>query len=609
MSNFTEDMLIACKNYLNMGFKLVPASYKTKGSLITDWTKKPYETYEEIENLAKDKPYFNMGILTGEKFNLLVIDIDINKKDKDGNIINGMESYKALVKLYGELPKTVTCLSGSGGVHLYFKIPNGTSIKSKSDFFGEIFKGIDVKCNGGKIMVPPSMHECGKQYAWAKEKGITEVEIAELPQKWYEAMIKISNIKPISESIHEPVGEEIIITEGKRNETLFKKACLFSKLVQSKQELLTRINSINNTECSKPLEEKEIQSIVESAWSYKDKNNLPVQSERKKVELVTAKDLYNANLIPINWIIPDFLGEGLSILSGNPKVGKSWFVLNLALAVVSGTNFLGMKIPKKKKVLYLALEDGMHRLQKRLKMLNSEEHEISNLVICLELGEMFKGGMEDLEKAIIETGVELIIIDTWFKFRGITSKGNINAYDKDYSELSVIKKLADKLHISILLIHHQKKGKEDNVFMQISGSVGYSGACDGMYILEQYDSYTKKLTITGRDIREDELYLTVDDNYIYHNETSNKPEPSPFDTLSPEKKEIAQYLKDNIGEQFNAKQLAAVFHKSDGTIRQHLNQLTKMGFLNKVKTGIYEYDPNNFYELQCGGSQDLSTFD
>ena len=94
-------------------------------------------------------------------------------------------------------------------------------------------------------------------------------------------------------------------------------------------------------------------------------------------------------------------------------------------------------------------------------------------------------------------------------------------------------------------------------------------------------------------------YLSVDKNYMYHNENGAIPPPSPFDVLSPEKKEIAQFFKDNIGTQFNAKQLSAIFHKSDVSIRQHLRGLTEKGFLKKVKTGIYEYDPDNFYEQQC----------
>ena len=598
MEKFTENMLEACKNYLDMEFKLVPAPYKTKSSLIKDWLKKPYTTYEEIKKLAKEKPYFNIGIVTGKESNLLVIDIDINKLDEKGNIIDSMANYQKLEGIYGKLPPTVTARSGSGGLHMYFKAPKDTTIKSKSDFFGEAFKGIDIKCNGGKIMAPPSMHECGNQYAWINGKGFNEIEIAELPQKWYEAMVEISNLKPISEPIRETIDGEIVITKGNRNETLFKKACSFLKSVQSKQELLTIINSINNTECSSPLEESEIRNIVESAWRYKQENNSTIQVVTKTIELFSAKELCDTELIPINWIIPYFLGEGLSILSGNPKVGKSWFALNLAISVASGTTFLDLNIPNAQNVLYLALEDGKHRLQKRIKMLEFEENKLENLKICLDVGEMQKEGLKNLEKIINETGAKLVIIDTWFKFRGITSKGNINAYDKDYSELSVIKKIADTHHIAIMLVHHLKKGKEESVFMQISGSVGYSGAADAMYILEQHDRITKKLSITGRDIQEDEIYLSVDKNYMYHNENGAIPPPSPFDVLSPEKKEIAQFFKDNIGTQFNAKQLSAIFHKSDVSIRQHLRGLTEKGFLKKVKTGIYEYDPDNFYEQQ-----------
>lgn len=598
MNTYKQNMLEACKIYLEKGFKLVPTPYKSKGALIKDWNNNPITDFSQIEKLSKDKEFFNMSVLTGKGTNLLAIDIDVNKIDEKGNIIDSISNYKKLQEMLGPLPETVTVISGSGGLHAYYKIPDNISIKSDSNFFGKEFLGIDVKCNGGKIVVPPSIHESGNCYKWMEKHGITEINIAQLPKNWCEAMINITNKKHKS-NINNIMSSTDIITEGFRNTTLFKTACVLSGGAKNKTELLAVMENLNTLKCNPPLDKKEIENIVESAWGYKQNNNSIIHEMPKTIELFTAKELCNTDLIPINWIIPNFLGEGLSILAGNPKVGKSWFALNLAIAVASGTNFLDFNIPNEQNVLYLALEDGKHRLQKRINMLKLRETKLENLNICLDVGEMQKDGLINLEKIIKETGAKLVIIDTWFKFRGITSKGNINAYDKDYSELALIKKIADTHHISIVLVHHLKKGKEESIYMQISGSVGYSGASDAMYILRKHDEKTKVLSITGRDIQEDEIYLTIDENYIYHNANMAPPPPSPFDILSPEKREIAQIFKDNTGQQFNAKQISLVLHKSEVSIRQHLRGLTEKGFLKKVKTGIYEYDPDNFYEQQC----------
>ena len=574
------------KKYLEMGFKLIPAPYKSKGALIKDWNNTAYSKYEQIEEILKSQPFINIGILTGEKVNLLVIDIDIIQNAQGTPSLEvSMNSYNKLQTLYGALPDTLTAQSGSGGIHKYFYIPSGTQIKSNANFFGKDFPGIDIKCNGGKIMAPPSIHECGNPYQWFKGFGPDEIKIAPLPPNWCNAMTEISN-----NSIHNlPISlSSQKITEGNRNDTLYKIACSLSSQIKDEGMLLTTMKQLNQTMCVVPLPIEELERTIKSACSHK---KIPP----KKIEVFSAEELYTTTLPDIQWIIPNFLGEGLNILAGNPKTGKSWFALNLAAAVSSGTSFLGMQIPKALKVLYLALEDSKYRLKSRLQMIDSILLNRNNLIMSLDLGEMKNGGLENLEKIIIENDLKLVIIDTWFKFRGIVHMGaNVNAYEKDYCTLSEIKKLADKLHVSILLVHHLKKGKENNIYLEMSGSAGFAGASDSMYILENYDQSTKKLTFTGRDIIEDEMYINLGQNCIY-TYTNTSPEPTPFDILSPEKREIAQIFKDS-GKEHNCKEIASMIHKAEGTVRQHLSQLCKLGFLQKIKTGIYKYNLDNFYE-------------
>lgn len=587
---YTEMIKGECKKYLDMGLSLVPAPYKSKGAIIKDWNNNPYTQYSQIEELLKQKEEINIGILTGEKNHLLVIDIDVIKNGKNEQTEDSMISYNKLQKIYGILPDTVTTISGSGGLHKYFRIPNGIKIKSKANFFGKEFLGIDIKCEGGKIMAPPSIHPNGNPYKWEKGHSITEIEIASLPEKWCKAMVEISNKESDNTNIKDVLAEKI--KEGQRNETLYKFASALAHIIKDEEMILNIIKHINDDKCMPPLALKEIETIVKSACNNKDKKI------KKEIEVFSADELWKTDLPDIQWIIPNFLGEGLSIIAGNPKTGKSWWALNLAAAVASGTNFLGMDIPEALNVLYLALEDGKYRLKTRLQMINELVQNKDKLLMSLDFGDMLHGGLENLEKFIVEKKLKLIIIDTWFKFRGIVHMGaNTNAYEKDYCTLAKIKEIADKQHVCILLIHHMKKGKEDNIFLEMSGSAGYAGASDAMYILEQHDSFTKRLVFTGRDIIEGEMYITMDENCIYHYDNT-EPEPTPFDTLSPEKRQIAEIFK-NTGEQYNCKQIAHMTHKKEGTVRQHLSGLTQAGFLKKIKTGIYQYDPDNFYEQQC----------
>jgi RecA-family ATPase len=77
---------------------------------------------------------------------------------------------------------------------------------------------------------------------------------------------------------------------------------------------------------------------------------------------ITAAQLDDTDIPPLSWTVPGLLPEGFGILAAAPKIGKSWLVLSLGLAVAMGTPFLGVPV-EQRPVPYLALEDGKRRLQ------------------------------------------------------------------------------------------------------------------------------------------------------------------------------------------------------------------------------------------------------
>ncbi|MEE1172287.1 MAG: AAA family ATPase, partial [Ruminococcus sp.] len=86
---------------------------------------------------------------------------------------------------------------------------------------------------------------------------------------------------------------------------------------------------------------------------------------QSKLKLINSAELMDMQLPPIRFTVADILPSGLTVFAGAPKVGKSLFILKLCLAVASGENFWCYPT-RKGTVLYLALEDSMMRLQKRL---------------------------------------------------------------------------------------------------------------------------------------------------------------------------------------------------------------------------------------------------
>lgn len=230
-------------------------------------------------------------------------------------------------------------------------------------------------------------------------------------------------------------------------------------------------------------------------------------------------------LKPIEFCIDGMLSTGLFILAGAPKVGKSWLALDMALSIAKGEKVLGRETTCGT-ALYLCLEDSYTRIQNRLFKLTSEPSE--NLHFAIMAGML--GGV--LEKQIESfksqhTDLKIIIIDTLQKIRS----GDDASYASDYKELSVLKNLADTLRITILLVHHTRKCRDNDPFNMISGTTGISGCVDGSMVMieKQRGSGEAILYCVGRDIENLELNLKRGGSRWFAEE---KTIPKPRDTFS-----------------------------------------------------------------------------
>jgi len=232
----------------------------------------------------------------------------------------------------------------------------------------------------------------------------------------------------------------------------------------------------------------------------------------KKFNAIDGETLMTMPLEPINFIIENLLSEGLHILAGSPKVGKSWLALWLSVAVSKGEDVWGNKV-KQGDTLYLCFEDSQNRIQNRLFDITDEATKAVNF--CTE--NALLGG--ELEERIVTFIAEhsdtvLIIIDT---LQMIRNTGNDNNYASDYSDLIILKKLADKYGIAILLIHHLRKENDKDLFNRISGTTGIQGAVDSSFVLveETRGSGVATLYCIGRDIDYREIKLKRDEDSIW----------------------------------------------------------------------------------------------
>ena len=232
----------------------------------------------------------------------------------------------------------------------------------------------------------------------------------------------------------------------------------------------------------------------------------------KRFNTIDGETLMTMPLKPINFIIENLLSEGLHILAGSPKVGKSWLALWLSVAVAKGEEVWGNKV-KEGTTLYLCFEDSQIRIQNRLFDITDEATDKVNF--CTENAML--GG--ELEERIINfikdyPDTVLVIIDTLQMIRN-TSKDN--NYASDYSDLTILRNLADKYGIAILLIHHLRKEYDKDPFNRISGTTGIQGAVDSSFILveETRGSKVATLSCVGRDIDYREIKLERDEDNIW----------------------------------------------------------------------------------------------
>jgi hypothetical protein len=289
-------------------------------------------------------------------------------------------------------------------------------------------------------------------------------------------------------------------------------------------------------------------------------------------------------LPPPRWAIGEIVPEGLTCLAGKPKLGKSWLVLHAALAISSGGVALGRTRVESGDVLYISLEDTKRRLQSRIsKLLGPHEVPSPRLHLAHVWPRQDKGGLDALDEWLLEhPQARLVIIDTWGRWRPFrTVKGD--AYELDYADGAQMKALADKYGVSVVIIHHCRKLGANDALEEVSGSVGLTGACDGVLVLRrERGQHDATLMVTGRDVDEQALALTFDTEYCLWQVVGQADDYR----HGRERQDILRLFKDDV-EELTPKQVEALTGKRPDAIRQLLSRMARDGLLQATTRGKY----------------------
>jgi len=223
-----------------------------------------------------------------------------------------------------------------------------------------------------------------------------------------------------------------------------------------------------------------------------------------ELSVINAPALLAKEFPDPNWAVHGIIPEGVTLLVGRPKMGKSWLALGIGIAVSCGGRALSAREVTQGSVLYLALEDNERRLQKRCRKLLEENHCIG-LDFATRCPRLDEGGADVIEGWLQgHDDARLVIVDTLAKVRP-QNNGRQNGYNEDYAVGEFLLPLAHQHGVAILVIHHTRKAEADDWMDEISGTTGLTGGVDGALVLRRTRGDADAiLHVTGRDIEDDQ---------------------------------------------------------------------------------------------------------
>lgn len=223
-----------------------------------------------------------------------------------------------------------------------------------------------------------------------------------------------------------------------------------------------------------------------------------------KIEPIDSETLVDMNLPRNIFSVDGLIAQGVTILAGPPKIGKSWLVLDICMQVAKGEPLWEMPT-NQGKVLYLCLEDNYSRIQSRVNDITAEPS--CELEVSVTAPTLNNGLIGQLESYCRENkNIRLIAIDTLQMVRDNNAE---LSYGNDYGDIEKFKNLADEFGISIILVHHLRKQGASDPHTMVSGTTGLTGAADSSLVFRK-DEHKEGINILycrGRSIQERSLKL------------------------------------------------------------------------------------------------------
>ena len=315
------------------------------------------------------------------------------------------------------------------------------------------------------------------------------------------------------------------------------------------------------------------------------------------LDVMNGNKLMATHFDPLEYTIEKLLPQGIFILAGSGKIGKSWLALDICLSIATGIDFWGYKTIGTE-TLYLALEDNYRRLQSRmLEVVEETETDFEKVNFAIASRGISNGLIEQVNQFMaVFPKTKLIVIDTLEHIRN--TKTETSMYSHDYNDIQTIRAITEVHNVTVLLIHHTRKMFDPDPLNTLTGSTGLVGAVDGVWILEKEKRTENKgkLTIINRDTEGYCFKVECDkENFKWNNlgdyETSTKQEDNFCDLIN-------SFLKNNW--QGTATELVKILGDESITVTSITKKLNKRKEQLKADYGI------DYFALRTGNQRTIT---
>lgn len=489
--------------YRSNGIQVVPghpprAGFNWKRPQLSEWKDFQEELVSEtiFEKWFSPNAGPNMGILTGRASgNIFVIDLDLYKTPA------ALDWWRGVLEVnnHGLEPETWQQTTGGGGKQLFFRAPLGWVAPTNRTPIG-----VDVRGQGGFAILPPSVHESAREYAWIPGLAPWETEI-ELAEPWLlESVDRLvaahgGTQHDRTERTPRPDGDfdDFGTRQDGREEAMrdliwasvqdLRRQCPIKPIDTGKEmwaayETYERKNKSRLPGDRREGLEKEGRGLSEfkkkweyaiEQWDTKIKDTAATLDEEKPetIPLRAAFPIDAKSIEPRKWIIPGLLlRRYLSVLVAPPGSGKSLLTLQLALAVATGEEWGGWQPRGICKTLVVNTEDDFEEMRRRLyvaaEAMSVDQSKLGGILLAEAPETIVIARTDNKTKTVLRTpllerliqtilanNIDVIVVDPFAE----TFEGDENSNSELKWAAILWREVARRTGAALLLVHHTRK--------------------------------------------------------------------------------------------------------------------------------------------------------